>query len=311
MMQLSDYLLTAAIAFIVVAFLINAVVAASRTSAGTARRTGAQARPVAVGAPAGPGLDADLAELDDAPAPGPARAPSRVEVGALATGFTVVAWALLTAYLVIRIVLTGHSPFTNMHEYAVSFVWGILAAWLVAYWRFKVRLLSLIALPAAAVLLAFAMSITTEIDPLIPALQNSLLLTLHVGFAIPASGAACVSLAAAVLYLVRPRMRRLRISRDRFEEMGYKAAVVTFPLWTMMLLFGALWANVAWGSYWSWDPKETAALVTWLLYGAYLHARVVAGWRGTRAVWLLVISFAAVLFTLFGNYFFGGLHAYA
>ena len=74
---------------------------------------------------------------------------------------------------------------------------------------------------------------------------------------------------------------------------------------------GALfWADVAWGSYWSWDPKETASLVTWLIYGAYLHARVVRGWRGDRAAWLLVVGFGAVLFTYFGNLFFGGLHSY-
>jgi ABC-type transport system involved in cytochrome c biogenesis permease subunit len=160
-------------------------------------------------------------------------------------------------------------------------------------------------------MLIYATTVEFSANPLVPALQNSVLLTLHVGFAIVASGAACVSFAGAVLYLLYPHFRRLRTPRATFEEIGYKATVVTFPLWTIMLLFGALWANVAWGSYWSWDPKETAALVTWLVYAAFLHARVVGGWRGNRAAWLLVLAFVAVLFTLFGNYFFGGLHSYA
>ena len=84
--------------------------------------------------------------------------------------------------------------------------------------------------------------------------------------------------------------------------------MLTFPLLTIMIVLGAIWADIAWGSYWSWDPKETAALVTGLVY---LHARVVGSWRGRRAAWLLVLGFAAVLFTYFGNLFFGGLHSYA
>ena len=87
--------------------------------------------------------------------------------------------------------------------------------------------------------------------------------------------------------------------------------MIAYPLLTVMIILGAIWADIAWGRYWSWDPKETAALVTWLIYGGYLHARVVRDWRGKRAAWLLVLGFAAVLFTYFGNLFFGGLHSYA
>jgi ABC-type transport system involved in cytochrome c biogenesis permease subunit len=78
-----------------------------------------------------------------------------------------------------------------------------------------------------------------------------------------------------------------------------------------MLVLGALWANVAWGRYWSWDPKETAALVTWLIYGAYLHARVARGWRGTGAALLLLLGFVAIVLTFVSNYFVQGLHSYA
>ncbi|MDR2975320.1 MAG: cytochrome c biogenesis protein CcsA [Propionibacteriaceae bacterium] len=238
------------------------------------------------------------------------RAPGRsVSVGVFSTGFTIVALILVTAYLGVRIALTGHGPFTNMHEFAVSFAWGILVAYLVTYWRFKLRMLSLVVLPVVGSLLVYALSIDSGVEPLVPALQNNLLLSLHVGFAILSYGAACVSFGAAIIYLIWPKLK-LKTPRMRFDEVGYKAAVVAFPLMTAMILLGALWANIAWGRYWGWDPKETAALVTWLLYAAFLHARVVRGWRGTKAAWLLVIGFAAVIFAYFGNYFFGGLHSY-
>ena len=93
--------------------------------------------------------------------------------------------------------------------------------------------------------------------------------------------------------------------------MGYRAVIIGFPLLTMTVVLGAVWAQIAWGSYWSWDPKETASLLTWLVYGAYLHARVARGWVGPRAAWLLIAAFACVLLTFFGNLFFGGLHSYA
>ena len=79
---------------------------------------------------------------------------------------------------------------------------------------------------------------------------------------------------------------------------------------TMVIVLGAVWAEIAWGRYWSWDPKETAALMTWLIYGAYIHARVTKDWRGNRSAWLLILGFVAVIFTFFGNHWFGGLHSY-
>ena len=232
-----------------------------------------------------------------------------VNVASLATGFSVIALLLLTVYLGVRIALTGHGPFSNQHEFAVSFVWGIMVAFVVTLWRFKIRMLALGVLPVAACLLGYATQTDAGVEPLVPALQNNLLLTLHVGFAILSYGAACVSFGAAVIYLIHPRTR-IKTPRDRFDEIGYKGAIVAFSLMTIMILLGSLWANIAWGRYWGWDPKETAALVTWLLYGAFLHARVVRGWRGQKAAWLLIIGFAAVLFAYFGNYFFGGLHSY-
>ena len=95
------------------------------------------------------------------------------------------------------------------------------------------------------------------------------------------------------------------------DETGYRAVIIGYPLRTRTGVLGALWADQAWGSYWSWDPKETASLLTWLIYGAYLHARVARGWVGRGAAWLLIAGFSSVLFTFIGiNVFGSGLHSY-
>lgn len=229
-----------------------------------------------------------------------------------ATGLVIVTVALLTFYLIARFSETGHGPFANQHEYAVAFTWAILVAHLLFVTRWKLRVLALGVLPIASMLLLYGTMLDTSIRPLVPALQNSLMLTSHVAFAVLAYGAGAIAFAAAILWLLHPYMSRIPLvpSRDVLDEVGYRAAVFTFPLLTIAIILGAVWGNVAWGRYWAWDPKETASFVTWMLYGAYLHARVAHGWHGKRSAWLLIISFGGVIFTYLGNHFLGGLHSY-
>ena len=223
-----------------------------------------------------------------------------------------VALIALTVSMALRAMSTGHAPFANQYEFAVSFAWGMILAQVLFDWRYKVRALALVVLPVILAMLIYAANLSYEASPLVPALQNSPLLTIHVFSAALAYGAAAVGFGAAVMYLIAPKIKwRGWPKRETLDEIGYASVVATFPLLTIMIVLGAIWANIAWGRYWSWDPKETAALVTWLVYGGYLHARVTAGWRGDRSAWLLVLGFAAILFTYFGNYFFGGMHAYA
>ena len=233
--------------------------------------------------------------------------------------FTVAWWAakstqlallLMTGVLITRTIATGHAPFSNHYEFAIAFTWGMLLAQVYFEWRYRIRTMSVITLPVILAMRIYAS--TMSYKPLMPALQNSPLLTLHVFTASLGYGAALVSFAAAVMYLLAPYVKwKGWPSRESLDELGYKATVVTFPMLTLMLILGSIWGNVAWGRYWGWDPKETAALVTWLIYGAYLHARVTRSWRGKKSAWLLVLAFAAVVFTYLGNLFFGGLHAYA
>ena len=330
-LKVAEYLLVSALIFVVLALLADIVVVTTRTSAKTRAR-------VKAGVSAGAADRGVEVEVEDKRASSPVvsattntksgdkltasatQAAKRSKRGLpkglalYGTGFTFIAFTLVTVYLVLRMSMTGYGPFANQHEFAVSFVWGILLAYLVTEYVFQVRALSLMVLPIVAGLIVYALSLPVEVESLIPALQNHLLLNLHIGFAILAYGAAAVSFGAAVFYLAYPwlstKIRHLP-ARGLLDDIGYKAATVSFPMLTIAIVLGAVWANTAWGRYWGWDPKETAALVTWLIYGAYLHARVTRGWRGNRSAWLLVLGFAAVLFTYFGNHFFGGLHSYA
>lgn len=233
-------------------------------------------------------------------------------LAAYGTLLAYLALAFISASLIFRTMASGRGPFANMYEFSVAFAWGILVMYAYFERRYRQRALGLVALPIALALLLYALSIPSSIDPLVPALQNNLLLSVHVAVAIVAYGTFTISFAAAMLYLVQgDRGRRSLPSRDLLDEISYKAVVIGFPFLTLTIVLGAIWAAEAWSRYWSWDPKETASLVTWLIYGAYLHARVARGWRGKRAAWLLILGFAATLFTYFGNYFFGGLHSYS
>ncbi len=262
------------------------------------------------------GLRAARLQTAGMPVPGGAMGfisgPRTAAIGRYATMLGWLAVVALLASMAFRTVATGHGPFANMYEFSMAFAFGILAAYMWFERRYHQRILALVALPVALAMMGYAATIPAEIEPLVPALQNNLLLTVHVAVAIVAYGSFAIAFAAAILYLIQPEGGRWGLPKPQvLDEIGYRAVVVGFPFLTLTIILGAVWADTAWGTYWSWDPKETASLVTWLIYGAYLHARVMRGWRGNRAAWLLVLGFAATLFTYFGNLFFGGLHSYS
>jgi cytochrome c-type biogenesis protein CcsB len=232
-------------------------------------------------------------------------------VGRYATILTVNAFLFLTASLAFRAIAAGHGPFSNMYEFSLAFAWGALALYLYFEVQYGLRTLSLLVLPVSVGMMTYATTVPSDIQPLVPALQHNLLLTVHVAVAIIAYGAFAIAFGAAVLFLFQRRdtIRWLPQS-GVLDEIGHKAVMVGFPAMLLTIVLGAVWADIAWGRYWSWDPKETASLVTWLIYGGYLHARVIRGWRGTRSAGLLILGFGATLFTYYGNLFFGGLHSY-
>jgi ABC-type transport system involved in cytochrome c biogenesis permease subunit len=177
-----------------------------------------------------------------------------------------------------------------------------------------VRQLGAIVLPLVVAMCAYIWLLPAdlrEVNALIPALQNRPLMTVHVSMAILAYATFAVAFAAAVLFLIANRWHVAWLpSADLLDDLGYRAVTIGFPAMSLVLILGSVWAYRAWGTYWQWDPKETAALFTWLIYGVYLHTRSLRGWRGNRSAVILLVAFAAVVFTYFGNYVFGGLHAY-
>lgn len=222
-----------------------------------------------------------------------------VSLGTYGTLLVYLALAFLTASLIFRTIATGHGPFANMYEFSIAFAWGALAMYAYFERRYRQRVLGLIALPISLAMLLYAMTIPATIEPLVPALQNNLLLSVHVAVAIVAYGTFTVAFAAAILFLVQGESGRRGLpSRELLDEISYKAVVVGFPFLTLTIVLGAVWAEVAWGTYWSWDPKETWSLITWAIYLVLLHLRTI-GWRGRKMAFLSIIGFVFVLISFF------------
>jgi cytochrome c-type biogenesis protein CcsB len=163
-------------------------------------------------------------------------------------------------------------------------------------------------------LLGSLLFFSSATDPLVPALQSERILALHVGFMLASYGALSLSFGAGLVRLLQGDRARIAAlpPAQALDRLSHVSVVVAFPLLTVGILLGAYWANDAWGRYWAWDPKETAALVTWFIYAAYLHVHRLPEWRGTRSAAILIAGYAAVMFTYFGvNLWISGLHSYA
>lgn len=216
--------------------------------------------------------------------------------------------------VLLRVIAAERGPYSNMYEFSLTFVFALTLIYLVFERMYDAKQLGAIVLPIAVGMALYIWSLPVsmrEVDPLNPALQNQPLMTAHVSMAILSYATFAVAFAASALYLVAIRRRISWLpSADMLDDIGYRAVTIGFPLLALAVILGSVWAHDAWGSYWSWDPKETSALFTWLIYGVYLHTRSLRGWRGRRSAVILLAGFAAVIFTYYGNYFFGGMHAY-
>ena len=227
---------------------------------------------------------------------------------------TLIAWNgafFLLFALIFRSFAAGRGPFSDMYEYSIAFAMAVTLGYLIFEHKYGQRVVGVFVIPIAVGLLWYASTVPNDITPLVPALQNNLLLTLHVTVAIIAYGFFSVSFGSSVLYLGQRAMGASTNSLRRLDEIGYRSVLVGFPSMALVIILGSIWAETAWGRWWGWDPKETASLVTFLMYAGYIHARSFRKWEGTRSALLLVIGFAAVMLTYFGNLFFEGLHSYA
>lgn len=241
----------------------------------------------------------------------------RERSGVVANTLMYVVFALHTAALIVRTLGAGRLPLTNQYEFATSFAWGICLCYLLFQWRFHFKAMGVVITPVIFLLIGYAAMQSKEVRELMPALRSNWL-AIHVSTAIISYGAFGVSFAVSLMFLLREKMDDSEFWRQHVPEsrkldtISYRAVSLGFLFLTIVLVTGAIWAERAWGSYWSWDPKETWSLITWIIYAAYLHLRMNRGWRGKRAAVFAVVGFACVLFTYVGvNTLLPGLHSYA
>jgi len=250
------------------------------------------------------------------------------KLGTAATWFTCIAWIIQTCGLGLRWAESyrmgiGHAPLTNMYESVVFFAWTIIIFYLVIEWKFKTKIIGAFAVPFAFLAMAYA-SFSTEISktisPLVPALQSNWLIA-HVVTCFVGYAAFAVAAALGIMYLLKSRSSSTgsdsRSIVGRMPELSviddiiHKTMVFGFIWLSAGIITGAIWANSAWGTYWSWDPKETWSLITWFFYAITLHARYTRGWSGNRVAMLAIFGFVSVLFTYYGvNFLLSGLHSY-
>lgn len=216
--------------------------------------------------------------------------------------------------IVTRWIAADHFPLSNMYEYSMMFLLAITIMQLIFERMYGVHQLGAIVMTIASGMTLYIWALPAdmrEVNPLIPALQANNIMAFHVGSAVMSYATFTVAFSAAVLFLAATRWHiRWLPSPEMLDDIAFRAITIGFPLFTLTLILGSVWAHDAWGTYWQWDPKETAALFTWLVYAVYLHTRTLRGWRGTRSAYVLLFGFAATVFCYYGNYFFGGLHAY-
>ena len=225
----------------------------------------------------------------------------------LALGHTpAAAWAEKLQLIIIQV------PLSNFYESLIFFAWCLPALGLLAFRRYLKGYLGALVALLASLLLAYAsFGVDSSIKPLMPALKSNWLL-IHVVTAFLGYAAFALAFGTAILYLFQERRPRPSLPPlPLLDSLIYRTTVLGFLLLTLGIATGAVWAETAWGRYWSWDPKETWSLITWFIYAALLHARLLKGWHGRRIAWLAVLGFMAVLFTYFGvSFLLSGLHSY-
>ena len=246
-------------------------------------------------------------------------------LGVLSTSLLMIGLLIHSGGLLLRWVethQTGYSyvPLSNMYESLIFFSWTIVLVYLILEFKYRQKIIGVFVTPFAFLAIALTSiipGIDSKITPLVPALQSNWL-AIHVITCFLGYASFAVSFGISILYLIQDGKKAQMQGFSKWlppapilDEINYKSIVIGFPMLTLGIITGAAWANYAWGTYWSWDPKETWSLITWFIYAAFLHARFTRDWRGRKAACLSIFGFAAVLFTYFGvNYIISGLHSY-
>jgi cytochrome c-type biogenesis protein CcsB len=330
--RLSNELIAGGIAAYSVAFLGYAVDAAFGNHAPTVAASATVAGGVRYRALVGAGVSATAA-APPPPEPEELVVPDRpggflaAHTGRFAIAVTVMGWLLELGAIVSRGMSVHRLPWGNMYEFTLALTFTAVTAFLVMMTRQPARFLGVFVMAPVVLALGIAVLVLYVAPaPLVPAL-HSYWLAIHVTAAIIASGVFTVATAATVMFLIADRyatltaagkpvrfwaLARIMPAPEVLDRTAYRAYAFAFPVWTFAVIAGAIWAEYAWGHYWQWDPKETWAFITWVVYAAYLHARATAGWRGREAAYIAMLGFATIVFNFFiVNIFISGIHSYA
>lgn len=247
----------------------------------------------------------------------------RQRVLRVAQALTILYFLLLLAGVIARGLSAGRAPWGNMYEFSITGALAFTFAYLLASLKFEVQWLGILITFASLLTLGTAVTLLyVPSAPLVPALKSPWLV-IHVSAAIISGGVFLLANCIAAAYLILEQVEKKRSGLrpewavrlpklETLDQLSYRLVALVFPLWTFAIIAGAIWAEAAWGRYWGWDPKETWAFITWVGYAAYLHARVTAGWRGTRAAWLCLIAGSTFLFNyIYVNIWGTGKHTYS
>ncbi|WP_344663923.1 c-type cytochrome biogenesis protein CcsB [Catenulispora yoronensis] len=309
----------------------EALVAAGGQGAGGGQ--GGDAKPVTVPDDLS-GLDEldDLADLDDLPdldEPDPVidggnlRA---ITAGGIAVSTTVLAFLLHVVGVACRGLAAHRVPWGNLYEFTIAGSAVAMAIYVGLLFRKNARWLGVFVTGFVVVILGLAVEVLyKDAEQLVPALHSPWLV-IHVAAAVLCSGAFTVATLATVLYLFKSRyetraklgtaspgsMWRRVPSAMKLDLVAYRILAFSFPIWTFTVIAGSIWAERAWGRYWGWDPTETWAFITWVVYAAYLHARATRGWKGRNASIVALVGYGCFIFNYFVvSIFVNGLHSYA
>jgi len=222
------------------------------------------------------------------------------------------AFALNSIYIIARGIIAARLPLSNQFEFSTAFAWGIALIYIILYYKYKAGWVSVIAMPAAFLILSYAALLPKEITELMPALRSAWF-GLHIGCAVFSYAAFMIAGCVGVIYLSGLKKGETEDCARlvQMDYLSYRIICLGFLLLTVVILSGCVWAEQAWGTFWSWDPKETWALITWIVYSIYLHQRMRKNWQGKKMAVFAVVAIVFVLFTFVGvNTLMSGLHSY-
>ncbi len=227
--------------------------------------------------------------------------------------WTALGWAGLvihTASIAARTLLSRQPPFTNIFEYCLVMAWFLMLFHLSAFKNRIGQAASLVVLIVVVLVLGFAFLQYSDPGSGVPPALRSYWLYIHVSLSALGETFFAIAFATSLIFLVKRNKAEVDYLA-RLDSLTYRAISAGFPLFTAgALVAGAIWAKRAWGSYWSWDPKEVLSLVVWLVYAIYLHARLVKNLKGTGAAVISIIGFLLTVLTITGTLLLGGLHSY-